>query len=403
MADRTWTNSGGDGDLANTANYEDATVPVTGDGLLFSEKSTGPPTLNMDTFTGTKATGTLTFVGNPVDGEIVTIGTTVYRFKTVMAAINDVQRDGASAETSADNLVAAIMVSGTEGVEYFAGTNEHPDVTAVDGAGTTVDVTAKVGGTAGNAITTTTDVTGASWGAATLTGGTDFTLVLLFAGDDSNVDVGQDGNPLILNILTKGVNQGNGGMHLQADTITRVICNSDHNSDGVTETPALRVANTTTLTALVCVKGRIEIADSVTTLTRVLVSFRDDPFSDVNLDVGSSSNAIAEFRQVSGEAVLNRLPTLCSVEDGALTILETAPAATVTRIEVSRFGRVDYRNTQQITSVNVYSGTFDTTGITNKLTILLIAVWPAGTFLKSDDLVTYGGGAIEVDLTGGDV
>ena len=127
------------------------------------------------------------------------------------------------------------------------------------------------------------------------------------------------------------------------------------------------------------------------------------PVLKVDDDILFESNAIAEFRQVGGEAELSRLPTLCSVEDGFLVILDTAPAATITLIEVAGASRVEYNNTQTITRVNVYAGTFDTTGITNPLTITNIAVWPNAKFLRSDDLVTYGGGAVLIDLTGGDV
>ena len=280
MAVSTWTNAQGDGDLNVGANYDSGVVPSTGDELLFSARSAGPPTLNMATFTG---------------------------------------------------------------------------------AG--------------------------------------FTLALLYIGDDCTIDVGTKSNPLQVDVITKAVHQGNGALHISCTTIDRVICNSDHEQT----TAALHVGNTTTLTALVAVKGRVEIADTVTTVTRVLVSFRSSKFADVVLDIGESSSAIAEYRQVGGTATLNRLPTLASVEDGECVVLETAPAATVTLVEVMGSGRLDYRNPNTIARANVYSGTLDTTGVTNPLTITNVAVWPAGTFLRSDDLVTYGGGAVLDDLTGGDV
>jgi hypothetical protein len=77
---------------------------------------------------------------------------------------------GASASDSLDNLIAAITLTGTPGVDYHAATTLHPTVTATAGAGDTMDVAAKAGGTAGDSIVTTTTVTAALWGGATLSG-----------------------------------------------------------------------------------------------------------------------------------------------------------------------------------------------------------------------------------------
>ncbi len=120
-----------------------------------------------------KATATLTSTGVDVtDGKIVTIGTTVYRFKTVMAQAYDIQIGGTAA-ISLDNLKAAINASGTPGVEYFAGTLAHPTVEATTNTDTTQVIQALTGGTAANAIVTTTDEVTLSWGAGTMTGGVD--------------------------------------------------------------------------------------------------------------------------------------------------------------------------------------------------------------------------------------
>jgi len=106
----------------------------------------------------------------PADGKIVTIGTTVYRFKTVLAQAYDVAI-GASAAESLDNLKAAINASGTPGTEYFAGTLVHPDVIATDNAATTQKIVARVPGTTPNSIVTTEDSDHLSWEDTTLGGG----------------------------------------------------------------------------------------------------------------------------------------------------------------------------------------------------------------------------------------
>lgn len=122
-----------------------------------------------------RATGTLTSdATNVADGDTVTIGTTVYRFKSTMLAAYDVQI-GVSAAVSLDNLKAAINASGTPGTEYFAGTLAHPTVTATTNTDTTQVVQAIAYGTSGNSIASTETSAHLSWGAGTLASGSEGT------------------------------------------------------------------------------------------------------------------------------------------------------------------------------------------------------------------------------------
>jgi hypothetical protein len=119
------------------------------------------------------ATGTLTFTGLPNDTETVTIDGKVYTFQTVLTNVDGHVLIGATAAASLNNLIAAITLGAGAGSVYAALTTLHPSVTAAAGGGTTMVATAKIPGTSGNAITTTTTVTGATWSAPTLLGGTD--------------------------------------------------------------------------------------------------------------------------------------------------------------------------------------------------------------------------------------
>lgn len=116
------------------------------------------------------AAGTLTLSGTPADNDTVTIGSQVYRFKTAIAAENDVLI-GASATTARNNLVEAVNGGAGSGVQYHADTEAHPDVIAQASAGNTMQLAAKSGGAAGNSIATTETGANTSFGAATLTGG----------------------------------------------------------------------------------------------------------------------------------------------------------------------------------------------------------------------------------------
>jgi len=114
--------------------------------------------------TADAATGTLTFTGVVADGETVTIGSEVYEFDTDDEVTDgnilvDVS-GGATASAAVTALVTAI-------------TAESALVTAVDGSGDTVVLTAVTAGLTGNSIVTDTDCENGSFGVETLTGGAD--------------------------------------------------------------------------------------------------------------------------------------------------------------------------------------------------------------------------------------
>lgn len=123
----------------------------------------------------TQAVGVLTLTAIPGNNELVTIGSTIYTFK------NDAQFNpatpfevhiGASIAESLTRLVGAVLATPSEaGVTHGTGTTAHPDVTMDTFESDAVSAHAKEGGTAGNAIATTTTITGASWNDTTLTGG----------------------------------------------------------------------------------------------------------------------------------------------------------------------------------------------------------------------------------------
>jgi hypothetical protein len=133
----------------------------------------GVATLTNSIGAGTKAAGVLTLTGNAVNNETVTIGGRTYTWKTTATVTPDTVEIGASASLSIDNLIAAINGDAGAGTVYGTGTLPHTDVDAAAGAGDTMNLTAKLGGTAGNSIVTTETMTAGSFGATTLTGGAD--------------------------------------------------------------------------------------------------------------------------------------------------------------------------------------------------------------------------------------
>jgi hypothetical protein len=126
--------------------------------------------------TSVAATGTLTNTANFANTDTVTTGTKTYTFQTALTNVDGNVLIGATASDSLDNLIAAINLGAGSGTVYAAATTANGFVSAVAGAGDTMDVTALVSGTAGNTIATTETSANASWGAATLSGGNNDTI-----------------------------------------------------------------------------------------------------------------------------------------------------------------------------------------------------------------------------------
>lgn len=121
---------------------------------------------------GIKATGALTFSAAGTAADTVTIGSRVYTLVAALTAADQVLI-GVSAAATALNLIAAINGAAGAGTTYGTATVPHQDVSARTNASGVVGLVAHDAGVAGNAIATTEAGTGASFGAATLTGGLD--------------------------------------------------------------------------------------------------------------------------------------------------------------------------------------------------------------------------------------
>lgn len=128
---------------------------------------------------------------NTVDIDEVIAGSLVakrYTWKTTLTAStteNEVLIDGTNASNSIDNLIAAIMGTGTSGTDYGSETRVHISVSAAVGAGDTMVLTARRPGAEGDNIATTEVGGNSSFDAGTL--GT------TVAGVDGDITVSVDG------------------------------------------------------------------------------------------------------------------------------------------------------------------------------------------------------------------
>lgn len=122
----------------------------------------------------------------PADGSTVTVGSITYRFKTVIAQINDVFIN-TTAANALINLGRAINGTGTPGTDYFTGTVAHPNVVANTPTATILTVSANLPGSWANVVTPVTGIALAQAGTSHVTfkdeGGN--TITGLIGGDDS--------------------------------------------------------------------------------------------------------------------------------------------------------------------------------------------------------------------------
>tara|TARA_R110000772_G_scaffold57025_1_gene129449 strand:- start:1820 stop:4135 length:2316 start_codon:yes stop_codon:yes gene_type:complete len=129
---------------------------------------------------GVAATGRYAGLLPPSDGDIVTIGTDVitYTLDGVGFSANAIDASVATATINAVTFAIALkeFVNGESSSQTgwsFPSRSFSTAVTAVNTLATVVDLTADATGVSGNSVVTTTDITSASWVAATLEGGVD--------------------------------------------------------------------------------------------------------------------------------------------------------------------------------------------------------------------------------------
>jgi len=172
--------------------------------------------VNLKTSAGVVATSTVTqSTDDLADNETLTIGTTVYRFKSTPTLAYDV-KIGASAAITLDNLKSAINASGTPGTEYFAGTLIHPNVTATTNTNTTQVIDAKVVGIAGNLIATTSTAANYSWTSTVMAGGQDVNQVLSLASEVKTAIEANTAGAALVDITNSGGDTGAGVVTIMA-------------------------------------------------------------------------------------------------------------------------------------------------------------------------------------------
>lgn len=120
---------------------------------------------------GAQASGTLTAIGIISDGDIVSLDTLVYTFKTTLTGAAFEVAIAGSTANALSNLNKAIKLTGVAGTDYGTGTVKHPSVTTGTLTSTTLQIVALVYAASGNIISTVATGANISFGASTLSGG----------------------------------------------------------------------------------------------------------------------------------------------------------------------------------------------------------------------------------------
>lgn len=171
-------------------------IPGPANTVLIFGKDTAGLDVPIGVTAGVQATGTLTSDNTvAANGDTVTIGSTIYTFKTALSgADNEILIVAADADGTLLNLINAINGSGAKinGVDYLTKRQGgHPQVTAATSvAAHAFVVTAIDAGVAGNLIATTDTSGHLSWGATTLTGGTNAALSFSGSGTSTSPATG---------------------------------------------------------------------------------------------------------------------------------------------------------------------------------------------------------------------
>lgn len=141
-------------------------------GSLGSQITTGNIQVDCSAGTTVQAQGTLTVDTQPTAGDTMTIGSTVYTFQANGGLTNVAGNIeiGSNLAASQLNISNAINRAGTPGTGYAAATPAHTLVTTGTFSANVLTLTARKGGTAGNAIATTETFTAGTnvFNAATL-------------------------------------------------------------------------------------------------------------------------------------------------------------------------------------------------------------------------------------------
>ena len=225
-----------------------------GDTMDVTAKTAGTVGNSLDTTeTGANLSWGGSTLSGGLNGETITIDAKVYTMTNSLTDVDGRVLIGAGSADSINNLVAAIGLLPGANSLYANSMTIHPTCLAEVGTGTSIDVSAKTGGTAGNSIATTETASNASFGGSTLSGGLaeetvtidtkTYTFQSSLTDVDGNVKIGSDVDTTIAN-LVNAILLGPGTGTAYADSMTEHSTVTAAEGAGDTMTAAAKTAGT---------------------------------------------------------------------------------------------------------------------------------------------------------------
>jgi hypothetical protein len=153
------------------------------------------------------ASQALTTTGVFTNGETITVGGKTYTLQTVLTNVDGNVKIAGSTALTLTNIANAITLNGlgVPGTDFALAMTDNPLVSAT-ATSTVLTATADVAGTPGNTIGSTTTTANATWGAATLVGGTGRSFLDFGIIPGEYVCIGDDG------VGQSFANQSNNGL-----------------------------------------------------------------------------------------------------------------------------------------------------------------------------------------------
>ncbi|KKM59105.1 hypothetical protein LCGC14_1548510 [marine sediment metagenome] len=136
-------------------------------------------------------------------------------------------------------------------------------------------------------------------------------------------------------------------------------------------------------TGVHCMRGTITIAGDVGNITLLTVGMKDNPTSDVTLNIVANANTITDYYQYGGVVTAQMATTRAEINNGIFTLNGSVTAG---RLLVSG-GQVNHDSTGTITDMLLHGGRTD---LGDKIkTITKSAAFPGSTLIKNDTIHTF--------------
>ena len=132
-----------------------------------------------------------------------------------------------------------------------------------------------------------------------------------------------------------------------------------------------------------CLRGTITIAGDVGNITMLTVGMKDNPTSDVTLDIVSNASTITDYYQYGGVVTSQMAMTRAEINNGIFTLNGLVQTQ---RLVVSG-GQANYNSTGTITDMLLHGGRTDL-GSTDK-TITKSAIFPGAELVTDLGIHTY--------------